>query len=289
MRNTQLLGPGSRPGWLVLPLAALLLVVGCREVRSPPADRVATSAAAKAPGYLEADERPDSVALLPPPPAPGSKEAEADAASYRELKRLEGTPRWALAQSDADLKFPDAPNAFSCALGIRIDPETTPHLYTLMHRTIIDAGQSTYKAKLKYNRQRPFVDTGDPTCVPEDESILRGNGSYPSGHASLGFVWGEVLAEAVPDRAAALRERAYQFGQSRVVCRVHYQSDVDAGRAVGAAVMPVLRANAEYQADMAAAKAEARKARAKAQGTGRDCDMETRALRPMAPQPGVTP
>jgi acid phosphatase (class A) len=94
----------------------------------------------------------------------------------------------------------------------------------------------------------------------------------------------------MPDRAPAVRERAYQFGQSRAICRVHYQSDVDAGRAVGAAVMPVLRANAEYRADVEAARAEAHKARARAlaQGVGRDCETEARALQPTAPQAGVT-
>ena len=119
--------------------------------------------------------------------------------------------------------------------------------------------------------------------------MLRNNASYPSGHASLGFVWGEVLAEVVPDRAAELRERGYQFGQSRVVCRLHSQSDVDGGRAVGAAVMPALRANAAYRADVAAAKVEAQQARARGKGPARDCDAEAAALRATATQPGVTP
>jgi acid phosphatase (class A) len=291
MRDNLRFDHGCRRTWLILPLAALLLAAGCRDHRPSAVGRVPTSAAAaaKAPGYLKPEERPDAIALLPPPPAPGSREADADATKYRELKPLEGTARWALAHADSNLKFPEAPNAFACALGIRIDPKTTPRLYTLLHRSIIDAGQSTYPAKLKYNRTRPFVDTGDPTCVPEDEEVLHGNGSYPSGHASLGYVWAEVLAEVAPDRAAALRERGYQFGKSRAVCRVHYQSDVDAGRAVGAAVMPILRANAEYRADVEAAKIEARKARVLGPDPGSACDAEAAALRPTATQPGVTP
>ena len=114
--------------------------------------------------------------------------------------------------------------------------ETAPRLYSLLQRVVIDAGQSTAKAKQKYRATGPFEVTGDPTCVPEDEKVLRGNASYPSGHASLGHVWGEVLAELLPERAVAARARAYEFGQSRVVCRVHRQSDVDAGRIVGQAV-----------------------------------------------------
>ena len=281
----------SRRAMPVAALALLSLAMGCRAPQPPAQERTSTSSqvAAKLPGYLKPEERPDSVVLLPPPPARGSQEAAADLASYAQLSALEGSARWKIAHDDASLKFPDAANHYACALGFSVDPEATPRLYTLLHRTVVDAGQSTYPAKLKYNRKRPFEDTGDPSCVPEDEHMLRNNASYPSGHASLGFVWGEVLAEVVPDRAGELRERGYQFGQSRVVCRLHYQSDVDGGRAVGAAVMPALRANAAYRADVAAAKLEAQQARARGKGPGKDCDAEAAALRVTASQPGVTP
>lgn len=280
-----------RSAWLVPSMAAIALVSGCQTAPPPQEPRTSSSSqvAAQLAGYLRPEERPDSVVLLPPPPARGSKEAAADLASYAQMRGLEGSARWQVAHDDASLKFPAAANHYACALGFSVDPATTPHLYTLLHRTVVDAGQSTYPAKQKYNRKRPFEDTGDASCVPEDEQMLRTNASYPSGHASLGYVWGEVLAEVVPDRATELRERGYQFGQSRVVCRLHYQSDVDGGRAVGAAVMPALRANAEYRADVAAAKLEAQQARARGAGPGRDCAAEAAALRVTAPQPEVRP
>ncbi|MDH5227030.1 MAG: phosphatase PAP2 family protein [Gammaproteobacteria bacterium] len=281
----------SRTAMLAAALALVTLVVGCQALQPSAQERTSTSAqvAAKLPGYLRPEQRPDSVALLPPPPSRGSQRAAADLASYEQMRVLEGSARWKLAYDDASLKFPEAANHYACALGFSVDPEATPHLYTLLHRVIIDAGQSTAAAKLKYIRKRPFQETGDPSCVPEDEQMLSTNGSYPSGHASLGFVWAEVLAEVVPDRAAELRERGYQFGQSRVVCRLHYQSDVDGGRAVGAAVMPALRANAAYRADVAAAKLEAQQARARGKGPGKDCEAEAAALRATASEPGVSP
>jgi acid phosphatase (class A) len=153
----------------------------------------------------------------------------------------------------------------------------------LLQRTVIDAGQSTARAKEKYNRDRPFEITGDPTCVPEDEQLLRGNASYPSGHASLGYVWGEVFAELLPERAVAARARAYQFGQSRVICRVHRQSDVDAGRIVGAAVFERLHQDPEFVDDMAAASIEVKKARRHGPPAGRDCRAEAAALQATAP------
>ncbi len=118
---------------------------------------------------------------------------------------------------------------------------------------------------------------------------LRGNASYPSGHASLGYVWGEVLAQVSPDRAAALRARAYEFGQSRVICRVHRQSDVDAGRMVGQAVMPRLQLDPEFQADLAAARIEAQQARKRPAAPARNCEVEAAALREVAAPAAARP
>jgi len=279
--------PTVARGLMLLALAGMLAgVVGCRDVvTSGASGREGTSAAAAArgPGYLLPEERPDSVALVPPPPAPGSPGFAADEAIYQKLSSLQGTARWRLAATDANLEFPGAANVFACAVGINVTDATTPRLYALLQRVVIDAGQSTAKAKQKYQRARPFEVTGDPTCVPEDEQLLRGNASYPSGHASLGYVWGAVLAELAPDRADAARARGYQFGQSRVVCRVHRQSDVDAGRTVGQAVFERLHRDAEFVADMAAAKVEVKKARRHGPPAGRDCRAEAAALQSTAP------
>ncbi len=274
-------------GVTLLVLAGLLAGFGgCRDVVTSAAggrEGTSSSAAARGPGYLAPEERPDSVALLPPPPAQGSPEFAADEAIYQKLSPLQGSARWKLAAADANLKFPNAANVYSCAVGIDVTAATTPRLYELLQRVVIDAGQSTAKAKQKYNRARPFEATGDPTCVPEDEQLLRGNASYPSGHASLGYVWGEVFAELLPERAAAARARAYEFGQSRVVCRVHYQSDVDGGRTVGQAVFQRLHQDEEFVADMAAAKVEVKKARKRGPPAGRDCRAEAAALQATDP------
>lgn len=265
---------------LAVLLTVAALAVSCKispEAASTERRAIYTSAAVKAPGYLAPDERPDGIALVPPPPVPGSAEAQADEAVYREVSALEGTARWELAAADANLKFPRAANTFACALGFDVDASRMPHLYTLLQRTIIDAGQSTYPAKQKYMRRRPFEDTGEPTCLPDDEKVLRGSASYPSGHASLGYVWGEVLAEVVPKRATELRARAREFGQSRVICRVHWQTDVDQGHVVGRAVFEKLHSNADFLADLQAAKREARAARQRGGPQGRDCAQEASA------------
>ena len=46
------------------------------------------------------------------------------------------------------------------------------------------------------------------------------------------------------------------MGQSRVICGYHFQSDVDAGRLVGSAVVARLHANNEFMAQLNKAKQE---------------------------------
>jgi len=115
---------------------------------------------------------------------------------------------------------------------------------------------STTSVKRKYQRARPFMVNGQPNCTPELESVLRHDGSYPSGHAALGFGWGLILAELVPDRATHLVARGRAFADSRRICNVHWLSDVEEGSLAGTATVARLHADPSFQADMAAAKAE---------------------------------
>jgi len=207
-------------------------------------------------GYLPLTALPDSLALLPPPPDPGSPGFVSDEAASRMAEALRGTARWNRASSDAVLRFPGATQFFQCAAGIRIDPETTPVLFRLIGKTLIDVGLSTYKAKNHYNRVRPFVQHGATTCYPPDEAMLRKDGSYPSGHSAAGWGWALVLTELVPDRTDAILQRGRDFGQSRVICQAHWQSDVDAGRVIAAGTVARLHADPAFLADLQAAKAE---------------------------------
>ena len=104
---------------------------------------------------------------------------------------------------------------------------------------------------------------GEPTCTPQDEALLRQDGSYPSGHSAIGFGWGLLLAELVPDRSAQLVARGRAFGDSRRVCNVHWLSDVEEGRVVATAVVARLHADAAFQRDLKKARDEVTKRRSK--------------------------
>ncbi len=212
-------------------------------------------------GYLGI--MPNSISLLPPSPTPGSAAQAFDDAVHKQKMLLKDTPRWRMAADDADLSFPNAASRFSCALGIRITEKGTPRLYQLIYRTLADATRAAVAAKECYHRDRPFVVNKEHTCAPGDEEALKRNGSYPSGHATIGWVWALVLSEIAPDRIDAILARGIAFGQSRVVCNAHWESDVIAGTLVGAAVVARLHTDATFMADVAAAKVEVAAARAK--------------------------
>ena len=229
-------------------------------------------------GYVERKQLPDSLALLPPPPTAGSAQQAADLDTFKRTRALVDTPRWAQATRDANLKFPAAASAFECALQVPISAEGTPNLNMLLRRTLTDAGLATYGAKDKYQRQRPFVVAGGPTCTPAEEASLAKDGSYPSGHTAIGWAWALVLVQAAPQRTDALLQRGVAFGQSRVICGVHWQSDVEAGRVIGAAAVARLQSDDGFKAQLALARDEIAQARAAGLKPTTDCAAEAAAL-----------
>ena len=229
-------------------------------------------------GYLKQEALPNSLALIPPPPAQGSAAFALDEEVSRKSLALRGTPRWELAAKDAELMFPEAAGTFSCVLGVSITEQETPHLYMLLRRTLADAGLSTYTAKNKYQRKRPFMQNHEPICTPKEEEGLRKDGSYPSGHTAIGWAWALLLTEIAPDRADAILARGRAFGESRNICNVHWHSDVVQGRFMGAAAVARLHADSAFLDEMAAAKAELEAVRAKGLKPTRDCQAETDAL-----------
>lgn len=266
----------THPLVLIASLTCLAAISGAASAQAPAAPPA--NPLGKPDGYIPPKDLPDSLALLPPPPAAGSPGMARDEAARTAAIPLRGSARWAIAASDAELGFPHDANVFSCAIGVRIDPKTTPRLYRLMTRSFWDLALSTYKAKNHYQRTRPFVVHDEGTCNPSDEPMLRKDGSYPSGHTTLGWGWALILTEAAPDRQDAILARGRDFGQSRVICNAHWQSDVDAGRWMASAAVARLHADKAFRSDLAAATREVARARARGLAPAGDCAAEAAAL-----------
>lgn len=207
--------------------------------------------------YLLEGQAPNSLYILPTPPDAGSILWLYDKEQYDWGKLKRDTPRGEQAQKDAIVDAPGVANAFSEAFGITIDEQTTPEIYRLVTGMREDAGDlATREAKNHYNRKRPFSFFNEDTCLPEQQEELSTNGSFPSGHTSIGWATALVLAELNPDRQNEILKRGYEMGQSRVICGYHFQSDVDAGRLTGSAIVARLHADEGFMKQLEKAKKE---------------------------------
>lgn len=255
----------SRP-WL---LAALVVASGCAPVQTPTAK----------PSAPEALPALQTAVLLPAAPKPGSPRYEADRQVFLATRKLEGTPRWALAQHDVDYATPVLMDDFSCAMGVPLDARRLPQLATLVDHTSTAADASTGPAKQANQRQRPFLIDQGAVCQPTDR--LAHSFDYPSGHATRGWAVGLVLAELAPDRASDLLLRSRAFADSRVVCGAHNLSAIEAGAMNGAAVVATLQSSAAFQAQLSAARAElADYRKATPSNAGPQCSAERALIEP---------
>lgn len=251
-----------------------------REVAAP--DTVPELSPGYLIGYLPQDALPDSLLLLPAPPEVNSAAFALDQSMAQQSQALRGSERWKLAIRDAELHFPAAAETFSCALNAPINERLTPRLYLLLRRTLTDAGLATDSAKKHYARTRPFVFNQQPSCTPDEEAKLAKNGSYPSGHSSIGWAWALLLSELSPAHSNAILARGRAYTESRLVCNVHWYSDIREGRDLGAATVARLHSDPIFQADFAAARQELAAVRAKGLGATGDCMAQAEAL---VPQP----
>lgn len=210
--------------------------------------------------FLQEGDVPNSYLLLPPPPDGASITFLNDQARYNWGKTMRNTPRGDQAVTDARVSGNGVPEAFSEAFGIEISEDQTPEILKLIIGMREDAGDlGTREAKNIYNRQRPFAFYEEDTCNPEQQEELSTNGSYPSGHTSIGWATALVLAEINPERQNEILKRGYEMGESRVICGYHFQSDVDAGRITGAVTVARLHADPAFQQQLEKAKTEFKK------------------------------
>lgn len=184
----------------------------------------------------------------------------ADVAAYLRSRSLIGTSRAEEAHADDVVKPAEAvAERFTYVMGITLDRKNAPRLMQMMDLVRNDAEWLTLpvkKAVVSGGRRRPFVDFPTLPKCPLVNDALGTTGSYPSGHAITGWLWGSLLAETAPEFADALLARGEAFGDSRVICGFHYPSDVVAGRLAASALLARLHADPRFLADLAQAKKE---------------------------------
>lgn len=204
--------------------------------------------------YLNPQEI-DLTKLLAPPPAPGSAQQKTDLARVLKVQRTRTPAQVVRAQEDLKKSV----FRFADVLGPQFNEANLPKTAALFLAAENDAALVAKGGKQYFKRARPFVNNTDvhPTVPTNPKGFY---GSYPSGHATFGYMSAILLAQMVPEKSAEIFARGREFGQNRIVDGVHYPSDIEAGRIDGTLVAAALMDNPKFQHDFAIAKAEVRAA-----------------------------
>ena len=251
-------------------LPALLLCLGATPALS------LSNALYLAPGAF------DAVNLLPPPPEPNSAEQKRDVERVLQAQRTSTPARMKLAQDDADVSL----NRFADVLRPNFALDKVPTVVAFFRKVARDTGAVVGIAKDCWERPRPFLADAQihpPGKMQQETAIAPGTAvqntaphgpgspclpagptpafsySYPSGHSTYGAVTGILLANMVPEKRRELFARAWDYGESRVVGGVHFPTDVESGRIEATAMVALMMQNAEFRADLAAARVELRR------------------------------
>lgn len=198
--------------------------------------------------YL-APGKPDSIALLGPPPVSGSEEQAADLALSQSVFKARTEAETAHATKSATLSLFN----FAPAIGPFFQPGKFPKTEALYAKVKKELRTPIDTPKNHWKRLRPYQ---------IDSALVLGRGepsaSYPSGHSTCGTVQGLILAEIFPEKREAIMEVSRNIGWDRVLTGKHFISDVRAGRVLGQAIVRELLANPAFQRDLAEAKEEAK-------------------------------
>ena len=194
--------------------------------------------------------------VIPPPPDGGSAQALAEIAELRQIVAAR-TPA-ELAEAIRDDKD-ESGDTFAAAIGPAFDLEKLPATKKMLEDITATEDTVSKGAKKFFRRPRPWIVIANwQTCSPHKDGPALN--SYPSGHATLTYAMGVVLSSLVPEKSQSILAASARFAESRMVCGVHFRSDLAAGQALGTVLGIDLLNSPAFQTDYTAAADELVKA-----------------------------
>ena len=190
----------------------------------------------------------DLATHLASPPSQASAEEKRELLEVHRIQAAASPERMAKAEWD-EVHEDGGVFAETFGPGFSSLPATSKLLADVRH----DQKLATSKAKAFYRRTRPWI--VDPTlkpCSTDDKPLT----SYPSGHATMGYAMAVVLAAAAPAKRRALTQRADGYAENRLVCGMHFRSDLVGGKTLGEGIGRAMLAKPAFRAELAAAAKE---------------------------------
>jgi acid phosphatase (class A) len=195
----------------------------------------------------------DLIQILAPPPAPKSPAGEADLQGVLDAQHHRTAAEVEMAQADQDRTV----LRFATVLGPAFKRANLPFATQFFERAFANDEYVIEPVKSYFDRPRPYL--ADHKVKPVVDATMT-DGSYPSSHSTFAYATAILLADMVPEKAAAIFARADQYAENRVIGGVHYPTDIEAGRISGSVIDNVLLHNPRFKADFARATAEVRQA-----------------------------
>lgn len=254
----------SRYACLAIAMAVGLAQPSFAQTVTPvtfPADPVAQPAAAAAlpqkPAHILKYLNPEDLeptTLLAPPPADGSDQQKAEVAEVLHLQQTASKERldqavWDDRHESSELWLP--------TLGpVGFDLTKLPATAEMLDAVMRERDAAADVVKVYYGRRRPWTfDANIQVCeaAGKNGSQVR---SYPSGHGTLSYAQGIILAHLMPAKGQLIMARAEDFAVSRMYCGVHSRSDIRASAVLGTTLGTLLLHEPKFKPLLDNARAE---------------------------------
>ncbi len=198
-----------------------------------------------------APERAPVAGLIAAPPGEGSARQKSELAELHRIQAERTPSEEQAARADAEEK---TVAAFSATLGVDFAAQA-PRTARLAAHVAESSEIYVRAAKTFYRRPHPYqVDAGlHPACPPKKPVA---DESYPSGHALRGWLLALTLAELAPEKRDRILARAEGYAHNRLICGVHYPSDIEASKALARALYPLMARQRDFRRELAAARQE---------------------------------
>jgi len=183
-------------------------------------------------------------ASIPAPPDPGSPQFKAELAEVHRIESERTPAQVAAAQGDdreEDIFI------YRGVVGDQFTAANFPILAELSAHVHNDEPVEGNPIKDHFKRQRPyqFDKSLHPVCKTTDQPD-----SYPSGHTITGYLLALTLIQMLPEKQSEILTRADYYAHNRLVCGVHYESDLKASQRVAYAEFGYLLATPRFQRDL---------------------------------------
>lgn len=196
-----------------------------------------TTSLASVAQYTTLAQTPKANIFLPAPPAYTDTRFSPDIQRYFFGKQVQiyDTKRAAQIKVDVTYGATALAERFAPMMGYTLSSTNGPTQWVFFSNSVTSAGYGSNTPKSYYARMRPCVRFNEAPYSTETLSEMKRSYSYPSSHAMTGWGGGMIMAALNPTNQDTILSRAFQYGQSRVLGGMHWQSDVTDARIIASA------------------------------------------------------